>query len=250
MRLKLWIAFVLLAVVTAAVMYVFMHAGYNVSPAWFVLPCLIMFAVIAWGALNIDSQFFVRTECSFAAVGREVMLTFDDGPDHEKTPQILALLKQYDAKAVFFCIGHRVDLNPETTRLIVESGHQIGSHSYEHGYLFDLKPANEVKHDLNRVHVAIARATDVEPVLFRPPYGVTNPNIAQALKSFNYRVIGWNLRSFDTLIHEPKKLEKRVLKRIRPGSIILLHDTAPAVLPVLESILKHLRDNGYTTRTA
>lgn len=243
-------AFFVFIGVSCIAMYIGIESGYDI-PLWcMALPFVITFLVLGWGALNINSQFFVKTECSFPAEGRQVMLTFDDGPDPEKTPQILALLKKYDAKGVFFCIGHKVDAHPETARLVVESGHQVGSHSYEHGYLFDLKSAPDVETDLTRAHYAIGEATGIEPVLFRPPYGVTNPNIAKALKMFDYRVIGWNLRSFDTLIHEPQKLEKRVLKRIRPGSIILLHDTAPAVLPVLESILRHLHENGYTTRLA
>lgn len=191
---------------------------------------------------------FVKTECTFAAQGKEVMLTFDDGPDPEKTSQIIDLLEKYNAKGVFFFIGKKIDQHPEIAKLASEKGHSVGSHSYHHGNLFDVLPTSKVAEELRQTEKAIENATGKPCVLFRPPYGITNPNIAKALRQFQYRVIGWNLRSLDTLIHDSVKLEKRVLKRIKPGTIILLHDTAPAVLPVLERVLIFLKENGYTTK--
>ena len=223
------------------------HMGYW-SAGWAFLPAALGLAVLGRGVLDIGSQMFVKTECSFVPEGRQVMLTFDDGPDPEKTPQIVALLEKYGARGVFFCIGKKIDEHPATARLITEKGHVIGSHSYYHGNLFDLLPAHKIVEELRQTENAIKAATGEKCVFFRPPYGVTNPNIEKALKAFRYRVVGWNLRSLDTLIHQPAKLEKRVLKRIRPGSIILLHDTAPAVLPVLESVLVYLKENGYRTK--
>lgn len=215
---------------------------------WAFVPLLLGFAFMFWGVVNINSQVFVKTECNFLPDGKEVMLTFDDGPDPEKTPQILALLQKYNAKGVFFVIGHKVDAHPETARLTAEKGHVLGSHSYLHGFMFDTLSADKVADELLKTETAIRRATGTGCLYFRPPYGITNPNIAKALLRFNYRVLGWNLRSLDTMIRKPEKLERRVLKRIRPGSIILLHDTAPAVLPVLESVLVYLNENGYRTR--
>lgn len=215
---------------------------------WILLPLIIGFSVLYWGVVSINSQMFLKAECDFTPDGNEIMLTFDDGPDPEKTPQIIALLEKYNAKAVFFCIGKKIDQYPETAKLITDNGHVLGSHSYHHGFWFDILSSAKVADELRQAEQAIKNATGKETIFFRPPYGITNPNIGRALKQFNYRVIGWNIRSFDTMIHEPEKLEKRVLKRIKPGSIILLHDTAPAVLPVLESLLSFLKDNGYRTK--
>lgn len=218
------------------------------SIGWIFLPPFLGLAFLTWGVVNIGSQLFVKTECDFHPEGKEVMLTFDDGPHPEKTPQILELLKKYNARGVFFCIGKHVDAHPQLARRMTEEGHAVGSHSYNHGNGFDLLSADKVAEELRQTETAIREATGRACTLFRPPYGITNPNIAKALKRFDYRVIGWNLRSLDTMIREPEKLEKRVLKRIRPGSIILLHDTAPAVLPVLESLLMYLEKEGYRTR--
>lgn len=245
MRARLLVLF-LVMLGSAALTYAWHYAQWPFGLVF--VPALLGFAFMFWGVVNINSQVFVKTECDFVPHGKEVMLTFDDGPDPEKTPPILALLEKYDAKAVFFVIGKKVDAHPEIARFTVEKGHVLGSHSYRHGHLFDLLSANQVADELLLTDTAIRKATDTDCLYFRPPYGITNPNIAKALQRFNYRVLGWNLRSLDTMIHEPQKLERRLLKRIRPGSIILLHDTAPAVLPVLESLLVYLKENGYRTR--
>lgn len=191
---------------------------------------------------------FVKAECSFIPEGNEVMLTFDDGPNPDQTPAIIELLEKYNAKAVFFCIGKNIDRHPGIAKMITEHGHIIGSHSYDHGFWFDILSTSKVADDLRLAEKAIQNATGKKTIFFRPPYGITNPNIGRALKQFNYRVIGWNLRSLDTMIHDADKLENRVLKRIQPGTIILLHDTAPAVLPVLENLLYFLKEKGYKTR--
>lgn len=218
------------------------------SPVWVLAPVITSIVAIGWGVVSMRVQMFVSAECNFEPDGNEVMLTFDDGPHPDKTPEILSLLEKYNAKGVFFCIGKYVDAYPETARQIVEKGHVIGSHSYFHGNLFDLLPPRKVAAELLQTEISIRNATGQDTRFFRPPYGITNPNIAKALRQFNYRVLGWNLRSYDTVIHHPEKLKNRVLRRIKPGSIILLHDTAPAILPVLENILGYLKENRYKTR--
>lgn len=216
--------------------------------AWVILPFVLVFGFLFWAVVSIRSQVFVKTECDFSSDKKEVMLSFDDGPEPEKTDAILALLEKYNMQGIFFLIGKKIDQYPEIVQRIVEKGHTIGSHSYSHGYTFDMLSSKKVVEELKQTEQAIRKATGQETYFFRPPYGITNPNIARALSQFSYRVIGWNLRSLDTIIHDPKKLEKRVLSRVKPGTIILLHDTAPAVLPVLESVLEHLKTNGFKTK--
>ena len=85
--------------------------------------------------------------------------------------------------------------------------------------------------------------------LFRPPFGVTNPTVAAAVKSLGYIVIGWSVRSFDT-VRDPDAAFKRICNRIRPGSIVLLHDRLPQRHTLLDRLLKYLRDNGYRVERA
>jgi peptidoglycan/xylan/chitin deacetylase (PgdA/CDA1 family) len=203
--------------------------------------------VVIWGVTQIRSRFFIETTCRFTPQGKQIMLTFDDGPHPERTPQILDMLEKYGAKATFFFIGKRVDAHPGVAASATAKGHEIGSHGYHHGYTFDFLPASRVKEELQRTEKSIKKATGHEVWLFRPPYGITNPNIAKALESFDYRVLGWNIRSLDTLIHNPKKLSERVLKRIQPGSILLFHDHGPGTLQALEQVLEFCLKNGYKT---
>lgn len=123
-------------------------AGYW-SEWWLIVPPVLGLIILTWGVTQIHSQFFVKAECSFLPEGNEIILSFDDGPHPEKTPEILALLKKYDAKALFFCIGKEVDKYPQIAKQIVEDGHELGSHSYSHGYGFDFLSAAEVKRSWN-----------------------------------------------------------------------------------------------------
>ena len=217
------------------------------SEWWMALPPAIGLMVVTWGVTQIRSQFFVPATCRFAPEGKQIMLTFDDGPHPERTPLILDMLEKYGAKAVFFLIGKRVDAHPDMAARVAEKGHEIGSHAYHHGYTFDFLPAYRVKEELLLTEKSIKKATGLDVHLFRPPYGITNPNIAKALESFNYQVLGWNIRSLDTLIRDSEKLSKRVLKRIQPGSIILFHDHGPGTLEALEQVLHYCKENGYET---
>jgi peptidoglycan/xylan/chitin deacetylase (PgdA/CDA1 family) len=244
LKIKLILAFSVIA--SLWIIQSLSKAGFC-SEWWMALPPAIGLMVVTWGVTQIRSQFFVPATCRFTPEGKQIMLTFDDGPHPERTPQILDMLEKYGAKAIFFLIGKRVDAHPDMAARVAEKGHEIGSHAYHHGYTFDFLPAYRVKEELLLTEKSIKKATGREVRLFRPPYGITNPNIAKALESFNYEVLGWNIRSLDTLIRDPQKLSKRVLKRIQPGSIILFHDHGPATLQALEQVLDYCRKNGYET---
>lgn len=221
-------------------------AGYC-SEWWMAVPPIAAVGVLVWGVTRIHSQMFVPAICRFKPQGKQVMITFDDGPDPVRTPQILNLLDKYEAKAIFFLIGKKAEAHPEIAAMITKKGHEVGSHSYRHGYTFDLLSVAKVKEDLALAEKAIKRATGSKVRWFRPPYGITNPNIAEALEFFPYQVLGWNIRSLDTVIRDPKKLTARVLKKLKPGSIILFHDQGPATPEALENLLRFLKENSYQT---
>lgn len=198
--------------------------------------------MLIYGAANIRSQLFVSAECRLGSPS-EIAITFDDGP-HPQTPEILDLLDKYQAKATFFVIGKNVEKHPEILNDILKRGHTIGNHSYHHGFWFSLKKSTQIIDELKNTEEIVFNKFNYKLKIFRPPYGVTNPAVAKAAKAMNYRVIGWSLRSFDTQIKSPDRLKKRVLGHLKGGDIVLLHDHAPAVIPTLESILKHLEQNG------
>ena len=104
---------------------------------------------------------------------------------------------------------------------------------------------DEIKQTDTVIHKVLGKKTS----LFRPPFGVTTPKLAKALKVTEHDVIGWNIRSYDTMIKNPKRIVKRITKQIQPGAIILLHDKQSNVLHVLEHLLQFLQKQNYQSVT-
>lgn len=180
-----------------------------------------------------------------------VYLTFDDGPTPEITAWTLALLKEYQAKATFFCIGENVSKNPELFQDLEQDGHSIGNHTYNHlnGWHTDTDTyLNNV--DLCETTMAeIHLKTENSAKLFRPPYGKLNRQQLKQLKKKGYKIIMWDILSadFDTQI-SPEQCAENVLKNIRPGSIIIFHDSVKASANLkyaLPKTLAYLQKNGY-----
>ncbi len=214
----------------------------------FVLLILIFIGVIAWGSFDIRLNYFLKSfNKNFEIKEKKIALTFDDGPT-ELTPKFLELLKQNNTKATFFCIGKQIEKHPEIFKQIIENGHEIGNHTFSHdnktGFLSTKKMMEEiVKCDKTIENFGISTS------LYRPPFGVSNPNIAKAISNLNKKSIGWNIRSLDTILKDPEKIFKRIQKKIKPGSIILLHDTSEKSAEVLEKLLLFLEQNQYETVT-
>lgn len=175
---------------------------------------------------------------------KRIALTFDDGPN-EITPQILTLLKKYNVKATFFCIGKNIQQHPEILKQTFEDGHVIANHSFSHSNFFDFYRKDKVVKELQDTNAIIYNIIGKKVCFFRPPYGVTNPSIRRALCVTNHKVIGWNIRSMDGMIKNEKIIYSRIEKRIAPGSIVLLHDTSLTTVRVLEQLLLFLRANKY-----
>ena len=109
-------------------------------------------------------------------------MTFDDGPLPGKTEQILRILREHQAPTAFFCIGNRMEKNPELVKQTHAEGHIIGNHSFSHSSTFDLLSTQKMSGELNAADVAVCDILGFKPRLFRPPYGVTNPNLARAIR--------------------------------------------------------------------
>ncbi len=174
---------------------------------------------------------------------KTITLTFDDGPN-EATLQVLDVLKKYNVKATFFCIGKNIEKHPEILKRVVEEGHIVGNHSYSHSPFFDFYRKNRVIEEIRKTDVLIESISGGKAQLFRPPYGVTNPSIRRALEVTKHKVIGWNIRSLDGILKDEKIIFARIKNRITPGGIALLHDTSHTV-KTLELLLLHLEDNKY-----
>ena len=176
-------------------------------------------------------------------------LTFDDGPNHKFTPAVLRLLKTYQMKASFFCIGKQIEANPEILNEILKEGHLIGNHSYEHHPRYGFYSTKRVIDDLRKNQDLVFQVTGKRLKLFRPPFGVTNPNIARAVRKLNLTTIGWTLRPFDTVVKDPQKIYRRITSRLKKGDVILLHDTNETSVKALEHILRYLKENNLNSVT-
>lgn len=153
-----------------------------------------------------------------------IYITFDDGPHPTITPYVLDLLNQYDAKATFFCVGNNVARYPDTYKQVLQAGHTVGNHTYNH--LNGWRINND--HYLKNIHQA---AHHIHSRLFRPPYGRMKLSQYRKLKKADpkWKIYMWDILSgdFDQTI-TPQQCLDNVLNNITPGSIILFHDSVKA----------------------
>jgi peptidoglycan/xylan/chitin deacetylase (PgdA/CDA1 family) len=194
--------------------------------------------------LSLFGPFICRGENS----RRCVALTFDDGPDARSTPVLLDLLRESHLEAAFFAIGKRVAAERELAARIVREGHLLENHSFAHSNTMNFFTIPRLKADLTQAQEAIQQATGVTPKLFRPPMGLSNPNVFHATRALGLKVIGWTARGFDTRVHDPERIVKRIVRQLKPGAIILLHDgniPAERLVVTVKLLLAKLQERGY-----
>ncbi len=222
-----------------------LHITVGISLGWLVLPSAVYLALIIYGSSIIQANFYAPAYCFGDGSEKEIALTFDDGPNREYTPQVLSTLAQYNAPATFFVIGKNIPGNESLLKQIDAAGHRIGNHSYTHSFWVDFKTPQGFKDELNRTEESVFNVIGKRMKLFRPPYGVTTPNLAKASNALDYSIIGWSIRSFDTTADSAQTITRRVQAQIKPGAIILLHDTSDKTIQVLKQTLKFAQENGY-----
>ena len=164
-------------------------------------------------------------------------MTFDDGPHPIYTPKVLELLKKHRAKASFFLIGENLKKHPYLVERILDEGHSIGNHSFTHSKTIDFKGKARWLKEIEETDLEIQKITGKKPKFFRPPYGVTTPHLADALEKTGHLTIGWNQRTYDTILRNPKKILSKLRKNLKAGDIVLLHDSHENIIPILEHLL-------------
>ena len=205
----------------------------------------IWIGINAFGSARISSNYHIKTFCSNPLeTEKKIALTFDDGPSIY-TLEVLNLLKKYNAKATFFCIGKNIEVHPEILQKVIEEGHLVGNHSYSHSKFFDFYNAKKITEELRKTDELLEKFTSKKINFFRPPYGVTTPSIRRALKVTQHKTIGWNIRSLDGGTTNVELILNRIKKRVSPGGIVLLHDTGEHSVLVLEQFLQFLQQNNY-----
>ena len=176
----------------------------------------------------------------------EIALTIDDGPDPLVTPQVLDILDQYDVRVTFFCIGDQAARHPHLCREIVRRGHAVENHSQRHRHYFSLMGPRGLARELKTAQDSLARISGQLPLFFRAPAGLRNPFLDPVLARLGLKLASWSARGFDTRVGDATRVEKSLLRDLRPGAILLLHDghaarTAdgtPVILEVLPTVLE------------
>jgi len=214
---------------------------------WWLLPVLaiIYLYLLVMGSVKICSGFYTDTFCRGGSADNKLTLTFDDGPDPEHTAQILEILEKHAVPATFFIIGNKAENQEDLLRQIISKGHIIGNHSFSHAFFYDLYRRKKMERDLMKTEELILKVTGKKPFLFRPPYGVTNPVVAKVAKKLGYKVIGWSVRSLDTVLKDADKITERVVERLHPGAVILMHDNRDVTPKALEMIITRAKEEGY-----
>ena len=211
----------------------------------FIIWFLAVLLVYSLGIILICGNFYTSVICKAKTNEKVLSLSFDDGPDKVITPQILNILKTNNIKATFFIIGEKAEKNPEIIKRIHSDGHLIGNHSYRHGFWFDMKCKSKMIKEMQKTDQVIKEIISKELNLFRPPYGITNPPLARAIKKMDYKVIGWNIRSFDKSNKSVDRIVKCVSRKMKAGSIVLLHDDHKNILEILEGVIKEAQKKSY-----
>ena len=213
----------------------------------FVLLLLVYLAVFGLGVVQIGMGFFGPAVCHGPRDRPRVALTFDDGPEPKNTLEVLDVLRTFNAPATFFLVGRRVDRHPEVVKAILEEGHAIGNHTYNHHWWSNLLRKKGLTTEIEACQEAIFHVAKVRPSFFRPPAGLTNPHLHGALKKLGMILVGWEVRPFDTR-SSTEKVFKRIVSRTRPGSIILLHDQGKPpgeITTLLTALIPGLRARGF-----
>ena len=184
-------------------------------------------------------------------------LSFDDGPIPEVTPWVLEMLKKYDAKATFFCIGENVKKHPEIFQEIISAGHRIGNHTYNHlngwntsteDYFLNFKKADEIlQQEITKSESHFSNE------LFRPPYGKIKPAQIKRIQKYGHKIVMWEVISgdFDANL-SAEECYQNVIGNCKSGSIVVFHDSLKAeknLRSVLPEVLEFYRQKGFSFKT-
>ncbi|SMF18891.1 Peptidoglycan/xylan/chitin deacetylase, PgdA/CDA1 family [Azospirillum oryzae] len=184
----------------------------------------------------------------------QVGLCFDDGPDPEVTPAVLDLLDRANTKASFFCIADRAARQPALIDAIVRHGHTVENHSWHHSHRFAALGIRAIRREVGEAQRILTDLAGRPPRFFKPPAGLRNPLLDPVLASFGLRLATWTRRGYDAVRRDPARVERRLVRNLAPGDLLMLHDGSaargedgrPVVLTVLPRLLDTVAAHGLT----
>jgi peptidoglycan/xylan/chitin deacetylase (PgdA/CDA1 family) len=214
------------------------------------VPMALLAAVLTDGIARPSSSVLYPTVTHGPRDRRRIALSFDDGPDPLVTPAVLDALKVHGARASFFVIGQALERQPDLARRMLAEGHELCNHSWRHSRWQNFWGPRAMRDEIARGEQVIGTFTDsISRSLYRSPIGLKSPSLARAAQQQGVRMIAWSLHSRDTRLCDPQQIAVRVLGRIKPGDIVLMHDGhdlpgrhRPACAAAVPLILAGLRE--------
>lgn len=180
------------------------------------------------------------TECS----EKKIAITFDVAWENSNTEELIKILKDNDAKATFFITGDWCDRYPDDVKRFFDAGHEIENHSDKHPHVLGAN-VNDLISDTRECSRKIKMITGEEPTLYRAPYGEFDDSLITTLDGMGMKVIQWDVDSVDWKKPSAADIKKKVLKGVKPGSILLFHNDLENTTEALPDILSNLKSQGY-----
>lgn len=186
-----------------------------------ILCFITIYIFFPWGVKLLIRKRFLRR----AKNANAVFLTFDDGPNPDTTPRILETLKEADAKATFFVLGKNIELYPDIAKSIIDNGHEIGEHSYEHLHAWKTGPLKTMRDLVRGGRTLQTRSlANQGRISFRPPFGKVNLATLLYVWLGRKKVVFWNIDPEDYNASSAQEVANHVIRNIEAGDVILLHD--------------------------
>lgn len=204
----------------------------------------IFFVGLFRGVFSLKANYFMPSISKSPL--NKCILTFDDGPN-EYSLEVLQVLKRHQISALFFVIGKQLELHPEIKEQIVREGHLLGNHTYSHAHNFAFMSSKMVMLELEKTETLLGKHS---LKLFRAPVGISNPNIARAVKKMKLTSIAWDLRSFDTHANNSQRLVASMLKKVQTNSLVLMHDNLKTSAENLELFIVKAKEQGIQFTSA
>ncbi|HEX2832927.1 MAG TPA: polysaccharide deacetylase family protein [Thermoanaerobaculia bacterium] len=203
-------------------------------------------ALVIYPTLRPNVQWLGPVVTRFRTERKEAWLTIDDGPTDD-TRAVLELFDRHDVHATFFVKGTLTEQHPERIEEILRRGHTLANHSQTHpAGTFWCSLPGRIAAEIDGCNRALQHATGIEPRWFRAPVGMKNPAVHPALKKRGMRLIGWTARGFDAVVSDAEEVFSRIVPKLVPGAIIVLHQGRDHSLRVLERVIVGMRERGYS----
>ncbi|WP_459946247.1 polysaccharide deacetylase family protein [Desulfocastanea catecholica] len=212
-----------LVAVTAAFLLFFL------SPSLAAVPLFLFLLLCAVAPFLPGFSFFLPVISRGQRGIQSICLSFDDGPSPASTPLLLDLLARHHLPATFFLVGEKAAKYPELVAEILDRGHSIGNHSWCHDYFLMLRSRKTLRADIHTTQ-EILKKSGIRPLVFRPPVGITGSRLGGVLAGEGLITVTYSCRAFDRGNRNIHNLADKILRRLRPGDIIMLHD-----LPIYRS---------------